>query len=366
MFDVSSSVQSFLGESVVSLSHPQILRQKIDERLDQALEEMIRQHAGGYVNALHETLVEFVCRPGKRIRPLLFLYGLEVFQAGQLTDDLVSIAAGLEFLHAFVLVHDDLIDQSNTRRGLLSLHRSLEDRLIPEFNRERTAANLAMVFGDLLFALAMKCIVDSRLPARHLLASKLLSYTIDTGYGEIADVFYSVCSIPDVSVDNIELMYLLKTSRYTIECPLVLAGIVAGLSERQLQQITRLSRPAGLAFQIQNDLKGSLHSDDPPAASDLLERKKTLLMRAAFDRLDEPDRGLLALCFEPGTNAKGNVNTLIDLVRKSGAMEELECYADSLFQQAFLGAKSPLFPVEMQAALLELLSSVRRFLQTSS
>ncbi|MBV9671395.1 MAG: polyprenyl synthetase family protein [Verrucomicrobia bacterium] len=358
-------MQSFLAENVISLSHPQILRQKIDERLDQALQEMIRQRAGGHVNSLHEALVEFVGRPGKRIRPLLFLYGLEVFQAGQLTDDLVSVAAGLEFLHAFVLVHDDLIDQSDTRRGFLSLHRSLQDQLIPEFNRERTAANLAMVFGDILFALAMKCIVDSCLPARHLLASKLLSYTIDTGYGEIADVFYGVCRIPDISVDSIELMYLLKTSRYTIECPLVLAGMVAGLSEEQLQQITRLSRPAGLAFQIQNDLKGLIGSDNLDATSDLLERKKTLLIRAAFDRLDEPDRSLLALCFDPGTKGNGNIRILVDLVRKSGAVEELECYSDSLFQQAFLGARSPIFPIEMQIALLELLSSVRRFLHTS-
>ena len=181
------------------------------------------------MDPLHEALLEYVRRPGKRIRPLLFLQAAELFQpAGSvhLLDDLVSVATGLELLHAFVLIHDDLIDNSDLRRALPSLHRSLEDRS-EGHQPARTGSNLTIVFGDLLFALAQKCIIDTRIPVRATLLSRLLDYVFDTGYGEIADILLGDGCISQVSVQEIKWMYSCRTARYTFECALVLAGIMS-------------------------------------------------------------------------------------------------------------------------------------------
>ena len=316
-------------------------------------------------HTLFDDLHNFACRPGKRIRPLLFLQSVDIFCASPLpADGLVSVAASLEMLHAFILIHDDLIDHSETRRGEPSLHKLLESRLATLHNRQQTAHNLALVLGDVLFARAQQAILKSGVPNRAELLNLLLDYLIDTGCGELADILYGVRDVSKVSVEEIEQMYWLKTTLYTIECPLVMGAVLAGCEPPIIEALKALAKPAGLAFQIQNDLKdfARFEISDAEIPDDLLEGKKTLLVRTAYELLEDTERTLLQLCLGSPIPTESTVAKAKELILKSGAEPVVRQKMETLFEQACKVARAEVFLPEQSAALLHLLKNVRQLI----
>ena len=343
------------------------MRAGIDARLAEYLEAQRAEHLRHPVFAvLYDDLTEFVCRPGKRIRPLLFLLADRVFGRGQPTlgeKNLLSIGASLELLHAFILVHDDIIDRAETRRGRLTLHRLIESRLPAFADRHRAGQNLALVMGDILFALAQRCLLETPLPGGTAarLGTLLLGCMVDTGFGEVADIVHSTRDVAKVGPDEIEQMYCLKTTCYTIECPLTMAAVLHDVDAAGLDALGRIARPAGLAFQIQNDLQefARFEVSDAEVPADILEGKKTLLMRTAFDLLNENDRGFLQLCFSAGTQTEGTLSKARELIAKSGAVGRLTARVDELFALADAETRRSPFAPDVQAGLLALVALVR-------
>ena len=346
------------------------LRGRIDAHLRDYLQaqraDYLRRPALG---ALYDDLTDFVLRPGKRLRPLLFLLAERVFAEESTPGmdekrDLLGAAVSLELLHAFILIHDDIIDRSETRRGLPTLHRAIEGRLPPFTDRHRAGTNLALVLGDVLFALAQKSLLESAAAPPAILArlgSLLLGCMVETGFGEAADILYGTRDVARVGTAEIEQMYLLKTTRYTIECPLAMAAVLHGVDADGLDTLARVARPAGLAFQVQNDLVefARFERSDAEVPADILEGKKTLLMRAAFDLLNETDRGLLQLCFTACGPSEGTVSKARDLIAKSGAVHVLGRRMDELFAQADAEVLRSRFSPVVQERLLGLIRLVR-------
>ena len=147
-----------------------------------------------------------------------------------------------------------------------------------------------------------------------------LRYITDTGAGEIYDILLGTRDIARVSEDDIARMYTLKTTRYTFEAPLVLGALLAGASDEVMGELSRLIEPVGLAFQIQNDLieYQKFKGVNRLRQTDLLEGKKTLLLRAAFDHLDDLDRSFLQLCLSTRTSNDTSVSKIEQLIDKSG------------------------------------------------
>ena len=311
-----------------------------------------------------------MCRKGKRLRPLLFLLADEIFRGAgaALPDDdatkgRLAIGVSLELLHAFILVHDDLIDRAETRRGLPTLHRVIESRLSTLSDRGRAGRDLALVLGDVLFALAQKCLLQAPIPAeaRARLGAMLLEGMVETGFGEAADIIHGTRDVAKVNPGEIEQMYQLKTTCYTIGCPLTMAAVLNGIDEQGIDALCRIAQPAGLAFQIQNDLQefSRFEVSDLEVPADILEGKKTLLIRAAFDSLTEPDQGLLQLCFSTVKPTDGTVSKARELITKSGAMTVLTARMNELFLAADDEIMRSPFAPAVQAGLRGLVALVR-------
>ena len=374
------STLPFSALSVTAQDPPSVLRMADGEfgvlraRIDARLAEYLHAQRTDYLRqpvlaALYDDLVEFVCRPGKRLRPTLFLLAERVFADGnelgeKAGPDLLAAAVSLELLHAFILIHDDIIDRAETRRGLPTLHRALESRLSSFTDRHRVGANLALVLGDILFALAQKSLLESSLAPPAVVArlgTLLLGCMVETGFGEAADIVYGTRDVSKVQTAEIEQMYLLKTTRYTIECPLAMAAVLHGVDAAGIDALARIARPAGLAFQIQNDLMdfARFEVSDAEVPADILEGKKTLLMRTAFDLLNETDQGLLQLCFTACGPSEGTVSKARELITKSGAVRGLGRLMDELFAQADAEIRRSDFSPTVQAGLEELIRLVR-------
>jgi geranylgeranyl diphosphate synthase type I len=310
---------------------------------------------------LQTELRDYLQRPGKRIRPLVFLLACRAFDPGRTPAwGEFSVACALELFHDFVLIHDDIIDRTDARRGLPSLHRAYESRIGVHPDRPRIGRHLAMVMGDVLFALSQKCVLESRLPERADLLERILSYVVDTGLGEALDVVVGTRDLSKVDLPEIEQMYHLKTTRYTVECPLVLAGMLAGLDEAQLDAVASAAAPAGLAFQIENDLREweQFEISDSSVPSDLAEGKKTALLRTAFARLGETDRTLLQLTLSVSPPTDATLTMLKDLVGSSGAVTALRARMAELFSESLERAAAPVLPPHVREGLASILREV--------
>jgi geranylgeranyl diphosphate synthase type I len=290
-----------------------------------------------FFEPLYYDVVEFASRRAKRIRPVLFLVSHGIFSSNKkITPDLWQIAAAFELLHSFILIHDDIIDQSEKRRGLPTFHKLMELRQANRFQKEKLGQNIALVMGDILLTLAIETFLKAdQSPLKYKALQKFLACITETGIGEIHDILLSVNDVSRVHFSEIQQMYHDKTTRYTIECPLLLGALLGGAHEEKLSAIQRFSRPVGLAFQIQNDLLEFQHFDlnDVMFQSDLLEGKKTILLRETFERLNETDRSFFQLCLKPGLG-ETSIPQIHELVEKSGAVKILKEKVEDLFQDA--------------------------------
>jgi geranylgeranyl diphosphate synthase type I len=320
---------------------------------------------GELFEPLYLDLSEFVCRKGKRIRPLLFLLGYRVFGGERSFRDpsLLKAAISVELLHAFILMHDDIIDRAERRRGLPTFHKLVEERLGKPGRSEDVGKNVALVVGDMLFALAVETLhaTDFSPEFRQAALSRFLHYVSDTGCGEIYDILLGARDVSRVSEEEITRMYTLKTTRYTFEAPLVLGGILAGAAPDLLTQVEPFTDPLGLAFQIQNDLQeyNYYNPDDISQQTDLLEGKKTLLLRHAYERLSELDRSFLQLCLATGKLNDSSVLKIRELIDKSGAIPALRQKTEQLFAQAATRLREGQFGPAQHRGLEEAIDFIR-------
>jgi len=321
---------------------------------------------GDLFEPLYLDITEFVTRRGKRIRPMLMLGSYRVFGGDRPFADnsLQRAALSLELLHSFILIHDDVIDQSERRRRLPTFHKLVEERLGKLEDAARVGENVALVVGDILFAMAVDTLraTDFAPALRDAALSHFLRYISDTGAGEVYDILLGTRDIARVEEADIMRMYTLKTTRYTFEAPLVLGALLAGMDDDHLRELAELIEPVGLAFQIQNDLieYHQFKGVDRLRQTDILEGKKTLLLRVAYDQLVDVDKSFLQLCLSTRTSNDASVSKIEQLIDKSGAVGILTQRMEDLFQKAETALDNSSFTPEQRDGLREAFALVRQ------
>ena len=321
---------------------------------------------GELFEPLYLDITEFVGRRGKRIRPMLLMAAYRIFGGSRPFEDrsILHAAFSLELLHSFILVHDDVIDQSERRRRLPTFHKIVEERLGKIAEAPRVGANVAVVVGDMIFAMALDTMRSTDFPPalRDAAMGHFLRYITDTGAGEVYDILLGTRDIARVEEADIARMYTLKTTRYTFEAPLVLGALLAGTEEDQLRELAELIEPIGMAFQIQNDLieYSQFKGIDRLRQTDLLEGKKTLLLRSAYDHLVDVDRSFLQLCLSTRMSNDASVSKIEQLIDKSGAVGLLTSKMESLFDQSQAALESSSFTPTQRDGLREAFALVRQ------
>src|SRR5277367_3161427 len=178
---MSSSDASFRAE----LQQAPVLFENFLARFFQ--ENTERYAYGDLFEPLYPDMTEFVARRGKRIRPMLLLGSYRIFGGDRPfeNDSLLRSALSLELLHSFILIHDDVIDQSERRRRLPTFHKLVEERLGKIDDAARVGWNVAVVIGDILFAMAFDTLRSTDFPPaqRDAALSHFLRYISDTGAG---------------------------------------------------------------------------------------------------------------------------------------------------------------------------------------
>ncbi|MEV0296124.1 polyprenyl synthetase family protein [Nocardia sp. NPDC050710] len=274
----------------------------IRTRVDAELDSFVREKAGsGAAARLPEevivTLHGFLFAGGKRIRPLLCVLG---WLAGggdpAVPEPVVRAAASVELFHASVLIHDDIIDDSDTRRDRPTVHRTLTDRHRDRRDPDRFGTHAAIVLGDLAMVWAAELLHTARLTASQLGAALTVldSMRADVMYGQYLDLLATAC--PSSDLDRALEIVRYKTVSYTCDRPLQLGAALAGASPAVRVALTAYARPLGEAFQLRDDLLG-VYGD--PARSgksnleDLRDGKHTALVALALEHATTADAARL-------------------------------------------------------------------------
>jgi len=308
-----------------------------------------------------ERISEFLLDGGKRLRPAYCYWGWRG-AGGADTDEVVAAASSLELLHACALIHDDVMDGSDTRRGRPAVHRAFAALHRGEGwlgDPEGFGRSAAILIGDLCLIWADRMLNGSGLPADvlHRGAATYDEMRVELMAGQYLDVVEQ--AIGGRGVDRAMRVALYKTAKYTIERPLHLGGVLAGAGPELLAAYTAYGIPLGQAFQLRDDVLGVF--GDPsetgkPAGDDLREGKRTVLVAMALDRAEPDDAAVVRRHLgDPHLDGAG-VDRLRAVIDGTGALAEVESLIGRLTEQALAGLSSAQVD-DAAAAVLESLAT---------
>ncbi|GAA2238085.1 polyprenyl synthetase family protein [Herbiconiux moechotypicola] len=288
--------------------------------------------------------------------------------------DLVDLAAGLELFHAAALVHDDIIDHSDTRRGMPAVHRRFE-ALHGEEGWRGDAGGFgegsAILLGDLLLAWSDEILshailgapsLDTHLAARAAIDTMRTEVTLGQYLDLLEERAWATVD-PAESLARAERVIVYKSAKYSVEAPLVIGASLRGATDDQLASLRRFGLPLGIAFQLRDDVLGVFGDaarTGKPSGDDLREGKRTVLVSLTRSRLDPSSRRLFDELLGDPELDEGQIRMLQETLRQTGALDEVErMIADRMREALGELADAPLG----DTAKAELASLARRITQ---
>lgn len=308
------------------------IKRDVDERLEAFFEEKLRAVAtqGSEVTAMLASLMRLGLRGGKRIRPALLYLGYRVASPRGSAD--VALRAGLvlELLHTYLLVHDDWMDGDALRRGGSTVHAELARR----FSDPHLGAAMAVLAGDYSAGLASEVLATVPMPDDRA-GAVLECYArmqVDVVAGQVLDVAGRG--------HDPEVAYALKTGSYTVRGPLRMGALLGRAQPAVLRALDRFAVPAGVAFQLADDLLsafGSTASTGKVLGNDLRAGKRTPLALAGLKRAKARDLRLLKQVFGQKNASDAAVGKALAVLESVGARRQVEERIDELVRSALDG-----------------------------
>ena len=273
---------------------------------------------------LFKSIKEFILRDGKRIRPILFCIGYLGFSK-KTPLGLYRSALSLELLHDFMLVHDDIIDKSDKRRGKPAMHALLENSLGKNKKIKFNGEDLAIVVGDVMYAMALDAFlsVKENKCRKEAALKKLFSAALYTGSGEFIELLLGIKPIEKVTQQDIYKIYDYKTANYTFASPLSMGATLAGAKPEQIKKLYSYGMLLGRAFQIKDDIKGTFGAIKEIGKSnltDIKEAKRTLLVWYAFNHAGRTDRLMIKRILDSKVTQNTALIKMRSIITNTGAL----------------------------------------------
>jgi len=269
---------------------------------------------------------------GKRLRPAFLYWGWRAAPGADPgeTGRIVDAAAALELLQASALIHDDVMDGSETRRGLPAIHRrfaGLHRGAGWTGSPESFGTSAAILLGDLCLSWSDEMLRRCEIPAERLLTAMRVFDDMRTEViaGQYLDVVEQ--AVGGASVTRALRVVRYKSAKYTIERPLHIGAVLAGGGGELLRRFSGYGLPLGEAFQLRDDVLGVF--GDPaatgkPAGDDLRDGKRTVLIAEAGARASTAQRAVLRRYLgDPALGASG-VAALREVIVETGALAVVE------------------------------------------
>lgn len=318
-----------------------LVASSVATRLDRFISEMKTESseygpdASTFLEAASATLVG-----GKRLRARFCHAGWQAIAhaGGSLateTAELWDLCAALEIFQSAALVHDDIIDNSDTRRGRPASHRALEQHhrgAAWSGDAEAFGRGAAVLLGDLLVAWSDDLLEEALAQHPHASAVRRVYARMrrDVTTGQFLDVAeesaWSVNPIEEHAERALRVVSL-KSARYSVEQPLLLGATFAGADAEQASALRAFGHPVGVAFQLRDDVLGVFGDEavtGKPSGDDLREGKRTALIAFTREALAAPARTVLdELLGDPDLSPE-QISSLQATIVGSGALDRVE------------------------------------------
>jgi len=287
---------------------------------------------------------EFTLRGGKRFRAVLVLAGYFV-ATGRAPTPALSAAAALEHFQSWMLIHDDIIDHAEERRGGATVHRILASSYRAAHrggSSEEYGVGMGITLGDLEEPFTVGAILATRAPpaARLRALEEYVRMTRFTAYGQLLDIRNSTLDVGEVTEEDVLEVHRLKSAIYTVAAPLKIGALLGGSATARLSDLDALATDLGIAFQLRDDVLGAGFdaSAAGKSANDLVEGKRTLLVVRAWSAGSKSDRERLSAVLGNPEASAAEIDRAREVVRSTGSL----AYSERRIEELRSGALSRL------------------------
>lgn len=292
----------------------------IENRINEILEGEIKRYK--YNCFIKESLEELkrLSKGGKRVRGYLIKLGQMLF--GKDDDSYIDIAAAIEIFQTAILIHDDVIDEADKRRGLDTINAKYAGHI---------GISKAICIGDLGFFISYNIINNANISDDlKIEIMKVYSKTLyNTVNGEIIDVELPLKSLEYHKKMDDKLIYDIyvnKTAWYTIIGPILIGASSANASSLDKEKLMKMGENLGIAFQIKDDLLGLYSEDDSmgKTLNDIKEGKQTIIYKYAIDHANKEEIEIINKYYGNSCVTMDENKIITDLFIKLGAKENAE------------------------------------------
>lgn len=311
-------------------------KERIQKSLDNYLlveaKHIFERHPFG--RDVAERLVDFASR-GKMIRGALVYLGAELYGYDGPSEPATRLAAVMELLQSFLLIHDDIMDGDLLRRGAPSVFAQYEQLgMDKELSGPRQFGEaMGICAGDVAIFLATALVAHDDVPVhleRPLL--RLISTEIArVGLAQMSDVYHGVYP-GQVDEQEIIDLYRFKTGRYTFSLPLMCGSTIAGAHSDDIRALGEVGEGLGIVFQIKDDYIGLFGETDAigkTVGSDIAADKKTLYRTHLFNRADGRDLDRLSSIFGNPDPSADDIDFVVRSMHSLGVVESVETVLQS-------------------------------------
>ena len=299
------------------------------------------EHILAYANSM--------LRSGKRVRARFCYWGWRAIDQGVEGDPLggietledaspvIALATSLEVFHAAALVHDDIMDNSDTRRGLPAAHKAFErihrDRSYSG-STEHFGASTALLLGDLLLAwsddLLTHALSSSSPDIVAATRSQFSTMRQEVTLGQYLDIHEEAAWLHHGESERLERalrVVTYKSAKYSMEAPLLIGASLAGARENQLKDLSSFGLPLGIAFQLRDDVLGVFGDSEvtgKPSGDDLREGKRTVLIARAEASMPDSAKRVFNELLGDRSLDPDQIEVMQSTLRDTGALDEVE------------------------------------------
>ena len=287
---------------------------------------------------LRNDIFAYLQRSGKRLRPSVLMWSAGA--VGGNPDDALPAACAVELFHTWTLVHDDVIDNDDRRRGGPTVHTLASEHAKTNLGYSQASAieygrNLAILTGDVQHGWCVSLLCECALSGKYEPAvliniiNLLETYVVNTLIeGETLDVQYEQVSIDELSDKDIIKMLWAKTGvlyEFSARAGAMLGLNTCNLNHPMAEALAGFASDCGTAFQLQDDILGLLGDEEKlgkPVGSDIREGKKTLIVYNALNSANKDEREILKSVLGKQDAVQTDVDKVTEIMLSLGAVKK--------------------------------------------
>ena len=322
------------------LSHIQREKELVSQFLDDYLEEWeeMEPDASRWRPDIKERMQE-MAKGGKIVRGALVLKTNE-FYDGKDKEEAVKVAGAIELLHTGLLMHDDIIDKDDYRRGMPTFSKQYQELGEEEDldNVEHFGDSMAIAGGDIAYFMGQGLLADLEIrpEKRREITELVFSEFSAVGLAEQVDI-YSGYSKDEIDEDEIMRLYRDKTARYTFSLPFKAGALMADVNKDEIERLYEIGEKMGIIFQLRDDelsLFGDEDETGKSLGSDLEENKKTLHRLKMLEKLSEDEREEMREKLRKNLSEEEKKD-IVEKIKELGVKDDVQRKMQELAEEAY-------------------------------